>query len=447
MPQVKSFLTSACRTLSDADIKRIPEVVTQQLQQTLPFLEAIGKSIVELYTLEAKIDYEDGKRYPSIPSLIRSPHRVLPPYLLSLVASPIPAPADESEASSSSLLSSTPLAILPQFASSPSLTSASPTIIELLHFIELSALPADSLNGLSPHDREYCLLLEKDPEKFLCFREQNPSYRSILTALEEQSRTRDPLFLARWMMWRVYAWGLEALQEQFGALKSGRDVFLARQKISKQDGNDAIKVKTYGAQFGPNVPSDLKNIDKIWNAGLEIWADWQKHVPVSFASAQESIASSGIPIYKSGTLSQLLLYGDMVRLGIVVSPTVEEMARLIVKADSGAMRGLEILGWKREMTSVEEALEILHRTLNTHLSNAAKTLFDGREVGLFDIEHTLCKVARKQGNMRTKSPEWPNPLTKKVRMEQKKRPHAMDSDDSVADRSRKLRKVSRNNPK
>ena len=391
MPQVKSFLNVASRKLGDEDIRRIPEVVTQELQHTFPLLEAIGKSIVDLYTLEAEIDYEGGRRYPSIPSLIRSPHRILPPHPLSIIGSPIPVSADKSEASGSSPLSSTPLAILPQSSSSPSLTSASPTITELLHFIEVSALPADSLNGLSPHDREYRLLLEKDPEKFSCFREQNPTYRSILTTLEGQSRTRHPLFLARWMMWRVYAWGLEAMQEQFGALKGGRDVFLARQKISMRDGNDAIKVKTYGSQFGPNVPSDVKDINKIWRRGVEIWANWQEHIPVSFASAEKSIASTGIPIYKTGMQSRLLLYGDMVRLGIVMPPTVEEMATLVVKADSGAMRGLEILGWKREITSVGEALEMLHRTLNAHILGNRKLCFMAGRLGFLILSTHYAK--------------------------------------------------------
>jgi hypothetical protein len=45
--------------------------------------------------------------------------------------------------------------------------------------------------------------------------------------------------------------------------------FPAREKISKRDGNDAIKVKTYGAQFGPNVPSDIRKINKSWKAGLK----------------------------------------------------------------------------------------------------------------------------------------------------------------------------------
>ena len=78
-------------------------------------------------------------------------------------------------------------------------------------------------------------------------------------------------------------------------------------------------------------------------------------LPVSFASAEESIALTDIPIYNAGVLSRLPLYSDMIRLGI---------ATLIVKGDSGAMRGLELMGWK-QVTAVEEGLEMLHVTLNT----------------------------------------------------------------------------------
>ena len=105
----------------------------------------------------------------------------------------------------------------------------------------------------------------------------------------------------------------------------------------------------------------------------------------------------------------------------MVSPNVGEMPTIIVKGESGAMGGLEILGWKRQVTAVEEGLEMLYRTLNTLLSPAAEALFHDGQVGVFDIEHALCKVGRKQGNMRTKSPEWANPMMKKGRMAQRKR--------------------------
>lgn len=441
MPQVKTFLNTASRELRDADISQIREVVTKQLQHTFPLLEAIGKTIVELHKFEAEIDYEQGRRYPTIPSLISPPDRIFPSHPLSHLA------ADEPEASSSAPLSSTSLTALPRSPSFPFLTATSPTIRELIRFIETSAPEPFSLNELLPHERAYRVQVEEDPEKFSCFREQNSTYRRILTTLERQATTGDPLFLARWMMWRVYAWGLKDVQDMFvNNLRSGRDVFTARQKIrvSKADGNNAIKVKTYGSQFGPNVPSDLNRINKIWKGGVEIWADWQEHLPVSFASAEESFASTDMPIYGAGALSQILLYGDMVRLGIVVSPTAGEMANLLSRANSGAMRGLEILGWRHEETALDKALDMLRETLNRDLSPAAKGLFHGGEVGLFDIEHTLCKVARKQRNKQTKSPEWPKPMTK--RAISKRKIDQLDSDEYVDDASPKRRKVIRNNP-
>jgi hypothetical protein len=357
IPQVKSFLNIASRKLHDADISRIPEVVAQELQHTLPLLEAIGQSIVDLHKLEAEIDYAEGRRYPTIPSLIRSPRHILPSHPLSLTP-PIPGSADESKTFGLAPLSRTPLATVPwSSSSSPSVTAVSPLITELVRFIEVSALPTDSLNGLRPHEREYRLLLEDDPEKFSCFREQNPTYRRILTTLEEQSRTRDPVFLARWMIWRVYAWGLKAVQDRFGALKSGRHGFSAREMISKRDGNDTIKVKTYGAQFGPNVPANVQKINKIWKGSVGYcgvsyrWGDGNNHRERR-QRHDERIGNIGVE----------------------------------TTSDSG--RG--------------GVLEILHRTLNTLLSPAVKALFHGGEAGLFDIEHALCKLARKQRNMRDK---------------------------------------------
>src|ERR1700738_1774600 len=133
------------------------------------------------------------------------------------------------------------------------------------------------------------------------------------------------------MMWRVFAWGLEELQELFGNLKCARDVFEARKKVSERDGYDAIKVETYGGQFANNVPTDLKNIGKIWRGGVKIWSKWQGQFPILFSVAQKEITSMDMPIYCTGILSQILLYGDSVRLGIVVPPTDVEMAKLILK--------------------------------------------------------------------------------------------------------------------
>ena len=58
------------------------------------------------------------------------------------------------------------------------------------------------------------------------------------------------------------------------------------------------------------------------------------------------------------------------------------MAKLIVKPNSGAMRGLEVLGWERKVECLEEALRLIRDALNTELSPSAKALFHGGRSGL-----------------------------------------------------------------
>ena len=127
-----------------------------------------------------------------------------------------------------------------------------------------------------------------------------------------------------------------------------------------------------------------------------MWSVWSGSLPRTFTDAQKSMASAHMPVYTGGMLSRLLLLGDLVTQGIVVSPTDTEMADLIVKANRGAMKGLEILGCTRTADRLAEALCSISDTLNVESSPSVKSLFHGGEVGLFDVEHILCKIARKQ---------------------------------------------------
>ena len=127
----------------------------------------------------------------------------------------------------------------------------------------------------------------------------------------------------------------------FGKVKSGRDVFKLRETVSKDKGVDTIKVKTYRGQFYQNLPKDVEGMEKIWRGGVNLWCSWKDHLPLSF---EKGIASAHLPMYKTGHLPRILLYGDLVRMGIVTSPTVGELAQLIVRAKSGSLKGLEIMG-------------------------------------------------------------------------------------------------------
>ena len=239
-----------------------------------------------------------------------------------------------------------------------------------------ASAPTETAITLQLQEREYHKLLEEDPEMYSCFRECNPTYQLILSTLCKQSRTADQFFLSRWMMWRLYAWGLDKqIQVLFGKVKSGRDVFKLSETVSKDKGVDTIKVKTYGGQFYQKLPKDVESMEKIWRGGVNLWCSWKDHLPLSFEKAEKGIASAHLPMYKTGHLSRILLYGDLVRMGIVTSPSVGELARLLVCAKSGALKGLEIMGCEGKVDEVEVAVSSICDVLNSQLSPSTKALF------------------------------------------------------------------------
>jgi len=131
-------------------------------------------------------------------------------------------------------------------------------------------------------------------------------------------------------------------------------------------------------------------------------------LPQEFLTAHNAIASAKMPIYTHGILSHVLLLGDLVSVGIVEPPTNEELADLSVKANNGAINGLQLLRFRchRDHAQVAGAIHGIRQCLNTKLPESVNALFGDGEVGLFDVEHILCKVVRKQGRRGSRSPVW-----------------------------------------
>ena len=71
------------------------------------------------------------------------------------------------------------------------------------------------------------------------------------------------------------------------------------------------------------------------------------------------------------------------------------MADLIIKGASGAMKGLELLGYSRAVGQVTAALLDIQNMLNKQFHEDVKVPFHGGEAGWFDVEHILCKVSFK----------------------------------------------------
>lgn len=344
------------RELSDKDIAELPCIISgdEGIKKSLPLLESLGNELARLYKLQEASDLLDNTGWTEVT------RRNMPS------------------------------------------AHFSPLMQEFIRFIEVSA---GSCSDLRPDETSFWFQQQANPETFSCFREHNETHRRILSSLKVDSCSEEPFFLSRWMMWRLYAWGLPEVQNALQPnITCAQDVFERRLQVERRFGKRPIMVNTYGLHY--NIPSDVKSMEKIWNHGVEIWSKWRMRLPISFSEAQQAISGKGIPVYSAGRLSQLLLYGDLSTLGIIVSPTASEMAKLIIQAKSGALDGLKILGYDCSVDVVEAAISLLCDVVDKHIDSNAKLLFHEGKATAFDIEHILCKVSIKQSQRATKSPVW-----------------------------------------
>ena len=95
-------------------------------------------------------------------------------------------------------------------SNAPHSSTLSPAIQEFVRFIEVSAGPPQIEQR--PDEEAYQDRVEKDHEVYLCFRDLNDTYKRALSMLDAEHSKDDPLFLAIWMVFRLYAWGVYAVQ-------------------------------------------------------------------------------------------------------------------------------------------------------------------------------------------------------------------------------------------
>jgi hypothetical protein len=269
-------------------------------------------------------------------------------------------------------------------------SALSPAIQELVRFIEVSA---GCRSYRRPDEVAYHEKLTQDPECYLCFRERNETYKRALSMLNGESKDK-PSFLARWMLYRTYTWGVSRVQDTLEAeFSCPEDVFDVREAVSREFSDEAAIVTTYGPQYKLRLPTTLDAMKEIWDCGINVWSDWRENLPIPFDQARKSITSRSVPMYSTGYVSQLLLFGDLSRLGIILPPTESQMAKLIWDSRSGARRGLRILGVRESVNGIREAVPQIRTALNDHLPDPVKSLFHSGEVSVFDLEHVLCKVS------------------------------------------------------
>jgi hypothetical protein len=95
-----------------------------------------------------------------------------------------------------------------------------------------------------------------------------------------------------------------------------------------------------------------------------------------------------------GTLTALLICGDLVEAGILPMPSAKEWADSIVKMGKGSKAGMEMCGLIQKKSSKEEfcsAFASLDQALQMELSMEEKKAMG---YNIIILEHALCKINR-----------------------------------------------------
>ncbi|KAF8059618.1 hypothetical protein FPV67DRAFT_1453989 [Lyophyllum atratum] len=254
--------------------------------------------------------------------------------------------------------------------------------------------------------------LANAPDRFLPFREHAPSRRNILVGhgpfSKHYARTREGFFSA--LIWRGVTFSSEfALSTENPTLFHSLDHW-------NQVKIDLNKPETYFCRkdaYGvPIAERSTDLVSKYWRASETFkWEELTKDGPVKFEDCWKWL-SGGRPtrFYQLGPLSAYLLTCDYVYAGVVLPPTIEEMARTIRTINKGAVNGLNKLGllysvsWPAEAmmdvqpTRGDVEVEKVQRGLQSIYDRMDRLLRPGvkRDVGLdlIMVEHTLCKFSR-----------------------------------------------------
>ncbi|KAI5840004.1 hypothetical protein DFP73DRAFT_612724 [Morchella snyderi] len=211
------------------------------------------------------------------------------------------------------------------------------------------------LRRLHPDFQAYASAISRSAllaDKLLAFRTSGPSFIAISNTLLPSTDTEvNAVFLIRWVIMRLYAFGHPDLIISLGTVKTPKDVLEARVAYKKSTGLGINSLPAYGnVRFNPkHIPG---HIEKIFNIVPELFARICEEKKIGgsillFNRMIELIGEAGIPFHSPGSIFQWLLACDLAELdGIVAPPTARDLAKRVErsvkkkKGGSGTWNGL-----------------------------------------------------------------------------------------------------------
>lgn len=110
---------------------------------------------------------------------------------------------------------------------------------------------------------------------------------------------------------------------------------------------------------------------------------------------EENNSSNSSKLFSNiGSLTSLLICGDLVEAGILPMPSASDWAKSIIKMGKGSKEGMKLCGLVRESCSDEEfcaAFTLLDQALQRELKEEEKKVMG---YNIIMLEHALCKIKR-----------------------------------------------------
>lgn len=255
--------------------------------------------------------------------------------------------------------------------------------------------------------------IQNDPDRFLLFRELAPSRRAVTqpggASTPELTCTRGGIFST--LVFRGITYGSLALRQAPPALRTtyfkdlsawNNHVAALKARWPSKEDTFFCDPRAYGQYLGKRKISNGKQFWKAsGHAGTQWVIDLAKYpagdVRRSFKTVMNNVKKmKKITLEHFGDLQKYLWVADMVCIGLVDQPTLDDLGRQIKLLGAGGQKGLQMLGLVKNrkggtQEEITAAVKSLYHYVDQTLTAKEKEEMDFSAVML---EHALCKLSR-----------------------------------------------------
>jgi len=244
-------------------------------------------------------------------------------------------------------------------------------------------------SSLDPHIQKTA----RDPDYLLPFRSSAPIFQNALdTILSDHNRLSTAVGIFNLAAFRGVFYRSEYVLNNLQWFNSITDWEEYRESLGMTDDKlEAFFVNK--SAYGRPQPKLLSTfVYQHWDQCQQTWAAHQQSNPTYDIIKLFNYFMK--TFHYVGSLTALLMVGDLIECGFLPLPTPEKMGELVALVDKGAAKGLQRLGLLKSDSTPEE-ISRAFVTLHLHIENSIDTDIRSRMgYNIIMLEHALCKYQR-----------------------------------------------------